>query len=80
MNQKLGITMVFIAAMAWSTAGLFTRVVSTDIPTTLFWRSLIGGLCVLLIYVFLFLGENLLLAHYRLLEWCVSFPHSFTPR
>ncbi|WP_423910184.1 DMT family transporter [Candidatus Spongiihabitans sp.] len=52
MNQKLGITMVFIAAMAWSTAGLFTRVVSTDIPTTLFWRSLIGGLCVLLIYVF----------------------------
>ncbi|MCY4244393.1 MAG: DMT family transporter [Gammaproteobacteria bacterium] len=51
MNQKLGILFVFIAAMAWSTAGLFTRVVTTDIPTTLFWRSLIGGLCVLGIYL-----------------------------
>ena len=52
MNQKSGVVLVFVAAMAWSTAGLFTRVVSTDIPTTLFWRSLVGGLCVLMIYVF----------------------------
>ena len=51
MNQKLGILLVFIAALAWSTAGLFTRVVTTDIPTTLFWRSFIGGLCVLAIYL-----------------------------
>ncbi len=40
---------VLVAAVAWSTAGLFTRVVTTDIPTTLFWRSLFGGLCVLAI-------------------------------
>lgn len=45
--------------MAWSTAGLFTRVVSTDIPTTLFWRSLIGGLCVLAIYLVTHKGETL---------------------
>ena len=38
---------VLLAATSWSTAGLFTRVVTTDIPTTLFWRSLSGGLCVL---------------------------------
>ena len=53
MNQKSGILLVFIAALAWSTAGLFTRVVTTDIPTTLFGRSLIGGLSVLAIYLFM---------------------------
>jgi len=42
---------VLVAALAWSTAGLFTRIVATDIPTTLFWRSAFGGVCVLLIYV-----------------------------
>ncbi len=41
--------LVLVAALSWSTAGLFTRVVSTDIPTTLFWRSLFGGLCILAI-------------------------------
>ncbi|MDB4837856.1 DMT family transporter [Marinomonas sp.] len=46
----MGNFLVLLAAIAWSTAGLFTRVVSTDFPTTLFWRSLFGGLCVLLIY------------------------------
>ena len=42
-----GVLFVFVAAVSWSTAGLFTRIVTTDIPTTLFWRSLFGGLCVL---------------------------------
>lgn len=50
-SRSIGVMLVFIAAMAWSTAGLFTRVVTTDIPTTLFWRSLIGGFCVLGIYL-----------------------------
>ena len=45
--------LVFIAALSWSTAGLSTRVVSTDIPTTLFWRSFTGGLCVLAVYIIL---------------------------
>lgn len=46
----MGNILVFLAAISWSTAGLFTRIVSTDFPTTLFWRSLLGGLCVLFIY------------------------------
>lgn len=50
MAAVIGGLLVLIAALAWSTAGLFTRVVSTDIPTTLFGRSLSGGVCVLLIY------------------------------
>ena len=46
----MGNILVFLAAIAWSTAGLFTRIISTDFPTTLFWRSVTGGLSVLLIY------------------------------
>ena len=46
-SNGVGILLVLVAAVSWSTAGLFTRVVTTDIPTTLFWRSLFGGLCVL---------------------------------
>ncbi|MEZ8042292.1 MULTISPECIES: DMT family transporter [Vibrio] len=49
----MGNVMVFFAALAWSTAGLFTRIISTDFPTTLFWRSLFGGICVLFIYYFI---------------------------
>jgi drug/metabolite transporter (DMT)-like permease len=49
-SEPIGALLVFAAALAWSTAGLFTRLVSTDVPTTLFWRSLSGGLCVLAIY------------------------------
>lgn len=46
-TDKAGVLFVLVAAVSWSTAGLFTRVITTDIPTTLFWRSLFGGLCVL---------------------------------
>ncbi len=48
-HRAAGNGLVFIAAMAWSTTGLFTRIVTTDIATTLFWRSLTGALSVLLI-------------------------------
>lgn len=50
-KSLLGIILVTIAALSWSTAGLFTRVVTTDIPTTLFWRSLFGGISVLAFYI-----------------------------
>lgn len=53
MNHKIGVLLVLTAALAWSTAGLFTRVVTTDIPTTIFWRSLIGGVCVFGMYLFM---------------------------
>lgn len=51
--KTLGPLLILISAVSWSTAGLFTRVVSTDIPTTLFWRSLFGGVCVLAIFLWL---------------------------
>ena len=40
--------LIVLAALSWSTAGLFPRLVSTDMGTTLFWRSVLGGLSVLL--------------------------------
>ena len=49
-SYGIGVLCVFVAALAWSTAGLFTRIVTTDIPTTLLWRSIFGGGSVLLIY------------------------------
>jgi drug/metabolite transporter (DMT)-like permease len=47
-NLFLGILLVAGAALSWSTAGLFPRIVSTDVFTTLFWRSALGGASVLL--------------------------------
>ena len=45
----LGVALLLMAALSWSTAGLFPKLVSTDMFTTLFWRSLLGGLTVLVL-------------------------------
>ena len=39
-----GLILVMAAAVAWSTAGLFTRAMTVDTPTILFWRGVFGGL------------------------------------
>jgi drug/metabolite transporter (DMT)-like permease len=39
-----GPTLVLLAAVAFSTAGLFTRLIEVDVWTMLFWRGLYGGL------------------------------------
>lgn len=49
-NLLLGIALTALAALSWSTAGLFPRIVSTDVFTTLFWRSALGGASVLLVH------------------------------
>lgn len=51
MQKLVGPSLIMVATLAWSTAGLFTRIVSTDIPTTLFWRTFAGGSCVLLFQI-----------------------------
>ena len=38
--------LVLLSAFAFSTAGLFTRLVETDVWTMLFWRGLFGGLLI----------------------------------
>ena len=41
-----GSVMVAAAAVAFSTAGLFTRLVTADVWTMLFWRGLFGGMLI----------------------------------
>ena len=43
-SQWRGTVLVLASAFAFSTAGLFTRLVETDVWTMLFWRGLFGGL------------------------------------
>jgi len=42
-QQRLGIALVVAAAVAWSTAPFFTRLLPYDSWTILFWRGLFGG-------------------------------------
>src|SRR5215468_4719599 len=41
-----GATLVVLSAFAFSTAGLFTRLIEIDVWTMLFWRGLFGGLLI----------------------------------
>jgi drug/metabolite transporter (DMT)-like permease len=43
-SYRLGIALVTLSALVWSTAGLFTRLSSSDTPTMLLWRGLSGSL------------------------------------
>jgi drug/metabolite transporter (DMT)-like permease len=44
--RSAGSLIVAVSAIAFSTAGLFTRLISADVWTTLFWRGLFGGLLI----------------------------------
>jgi drug/metabolite transporter (DMT)-like permease len=44
--SSAGSLIVAAAAVAFSTAGLFTRLISADVWTMLFWRGLFGGLLI----------------------------------
>lgn len=47
-NQRyLGWILVGLSAVAWSTAGFFTRLITEDVWTMLFWRGVFGGLAFL---------------------------------
>lgn len=43
-SHRFGLLIVSLAAVAWSTTGLFTRVLNLDAPTMLAWRGLFGAL------------------------------------
>src|SRR3954468_5594791 len=42
-QHRIGIALVIAAAVAWSTAPFFTRLLHFDSWTILFWRGLFGG-------------------------------------
>jgi drug/metabolite transporter (DMT)-like permease len=43
-EHRLGLTLVAVSTLAWSTAGLFSRAITVDLPTVLIWRGLFAGL------------------------------------
>jgi drug/metabolite transporter (DMT)-like permease len=43
-QHRLGLLLVTVSAVAWSSAGFFTRLVPVDAWTTLVWRGLSGGM------------------------------------
>jgi drug/metabolite transporter (DMT)-like permease len=43
-EHRLGVALVTLSAVIWSTAGFFTRLISVDTWTLLFWRSIFGAL------------------------------------
>jgi drug/metabolite transporter (DMT)-like permease len=42
--HRIGVALVTASAVAWSTAGFFTRLITVDTWTLLFWRGVFGGL------------------------------------
>ena len=52
-QHRLGIALVVAAAVAFSTAPFFTRLLPYDSWTILFWRGLFGGGLITLIMIFL---------------------------
>ena len=52
-QHRLGIALVVAAAIAWSTAPFFTRLLPYDSWTLLFWRGLFGGGMIMVLMVLL---------------------------
>src|SRR5436309_16126853 len=52
-QHRLGIAIVVGAALAWSTAPFFTRLLPYDSWTILFWRGLFGGGMIMVLMVLL---------------------------
>lgn len=50
-QHRLGLILVLLSTLAWSTSGLFTRALTLDLMTVLTWRSLFAGLGFLVVLV-----------------------------
>lgn len=52
-SYQLGLLLVTSSAVAWSTAGLFTRIIEVDTGTMLVWRGIFGALGILTVILVL---------------------------
>lgn len=50
-SYHLGLVLITCSAIAWSTAGLFTRLIPLDVWTMLIWRGLFGALGLLILII-----------------------------
>ena len=51
--KRAGLIMVALAALCWSSGGLFVRAIETDLATMLFWRGLFSGAAVMAFFFYL---------------------------
>lgn len=58
-SYRLGLTLITLSAVAWSTTGLFTRLIPLDAWTMLAWRGLFGALALAAVIVVLERGRAL---------------------
>ncbi len=56
-QHQIGLILVAFAALSWSSAGIFTRLISADLMAMLFWRGLFSGAAVMA-YFFLMEGHK----------------------
>jgi drug/metabolite transporter (DMT)-like permease len=66
-QRYLGWFIVALSAVAWSTAGFFTRLVDEDVWTILFWRGVFSGLAIAILTIVQYRGRTL--AAYVTLGW-----------
>ena len=52
-RHRLGVALVALAALFWSTSGLFVRLITADLMTMLFLRGVFSGSAVMLVYLML---------------------------
>ncbi len=50
-NHRLGLMLVAAAALAWSSSGVFVRLIGADLFTMLFWRGIFSGAGVFAVFV-----------------------------
>jgi drug/metabolite transporter (DMT)-like permease len=58
-HHRLGVLLILVSAVAFSTAGFFTRLVELDVWTVLFWRGIFGGLFIAAYAVYQHRSETL---------------------
>jgi drug/metabolite transporter (DMT)-like permease len=66
-QRYLGWLIVALSAVAWSTAGFFTRAVDEDVWTILFWRGVFSGVAIAMLTVIQY--RNRTLSAYLSLGW-----------
>ncbi|MBC8038660.1 MAG: DMT family transporter [Rhizobiales bacterium] len=52
-QHRFGLALVAMAAIAWSTSGLFVRLITADLMTMLFWRGIFSGGAMMLLFFFI---------------------------
>ena len=52
-NHRLGLILTGMAALSWSSAGVFTRLITADLATMLFWRGIFSGSAIFIVYLIL---------------------------